>query len=154
QSQKKENKNDLAVTLFDEMVDHPRIRRVSRPHWNNKQYRSAVLDAQIELENMVKEKAGYPKDNSGHELSGTRLMHKVFDVNDPYLKWSDLSTRVLRDELDGYKFLFVGSVLGIRNPKAHLVFRQTPWRALQLLVFTTLLAELVDRCDYCKSEES
>ena len=150
---KNENKDDLAIILYDHLIDHHRIRRVSRPHWNSKQYRSAVLDAQIELENMVKEKGNYPKDNRGNELSGTSLMHKVFDVKKPILKWSDLNTRVLKDELDGYKLIFAGSVLGIRNPKAHLVSKQTPWRALQILVFTCLLAELVDRCEYCEVEE-
>jgi uncharacterized protein (TIGR02391 family) len=150
---KNENKEELAIILYDYLIDHPRIRRVSRPHWNNKQYRSAVLDAQIELENMVKERANYPKDNRGKELSGTSLMHKVFDVKNPILKWSDLKTRVLQDELDGYKLIFAGSVLGIRNPNAHLVFKQTAWRALQILVFTCLLAELVDRCKYCEVEE-
>lgn len=150
---KNENKEELAIILYDHLIDHPRIRRVSRSHWNNKQYRSAILDAQIELENMVKERANYPKDNRGNELGGTSLMHKAFDVKNPILKWSDLSTRVLQDELDGYKLIFAGSVLGIRNPKAHLVSKQTPWKALQIMVFTCLLAELVDRCEYCEAEE-
>ncbi len=146
---KAENKDKLAIELYEHFIDHPRIRNASRSLWNNKHYRNAVLDAQIELENMVKEKAGYPKDNKGHELSGVHLMHRVFDVNNPLLKWSDLRTQVKKDELEGYKFLFVGSIMGIRNPKAHLVFKQRPWRSLQILVFTNLLAELVDRCEYC-----
>lgn len=152
-NKKNENKEELAVILYDHLIDHPRIRRVSRPHWNNKEYRSAVLDAQIELENIVKARAKYPKDNRGNELSGTRLMHKVFDARNPILKWSDLDTRVLKDELEGYKLIFAGSVLGIRNPKAHLVFKQAPWRSLQVLLFTCLLAELVDGCEYCEVDE-
>ncbi|MHA1828343.1 MAG: TIGR02391 family protein [Candidatus Heimdallarchaeaceae archaeon] len=149
---KEKNRDKLAIELYDQLIDHPRIREVSRPLWASKNYRSAVLDAQIELENLVKVKSKYPKDNRNHELSGTALMFKVFDVNNPLLKWSDLSTQVLKDELEGYKYLFVGAVMGIRNPKAHRVFKQTPWRALQLLVFTNLLAELVDRCIYCGPE--
>lgn len=147
---KKENTEELAIILFEQLIDHPRIRKVSRSHWRNKQYRSAILDAQIELESMVKEKANYPKDNQGKELSGTKLMHKVFDVKKPTLKWSDLKTRVLQDELEGYKLIFAGSVLGIRNPNAHLVSEQAPWRSLQILVFTCHLAEIVDKSECCE----
>ncbi|MHA1817458.1 MAG: TIGR02391 family protein, partial [Candidatus Heimdallarchaeaceae archaeon] len=94
---KNKGNDELALVLFDTVITHPRILKVSRSHWHNKQYRSAVLDAQIELENMVKEKANYPSDNNGVELSGVGLMHKVFDSKNPILKWSSLSYRVQKD---------------------------------------------------------
>lgn len=132
------------IDLFNSMVTHAQIKEASINHFKNGEYRSAVLDAAITLEEMVKQKAKVPKDNSGKELSGYRLMHAVFDVNKPILSWCKNERQIERDELEGYKLIFAGTVQGIRDPKAHAVFQIEPERALKLLTLVTLLAELVD----------
>jgi len=137
-----------AEKLFDEIITHSRIKKSSEDHFRNEKYRSAVLDAMIELEEMIKEKAKFPKNNQDKELSGYKLMFKVFDSNNPILRWSSLKRQTQIDELDGYKYIMAGAVLGIRNPKAHLRFEQKPLRAIQLLHLATLLAELVDDSEY------
>jgi uncharacterized protein (TIGR02391 family) len=141
-----------ALVLFDAIITHPKINEVSSVHFKNGNYRSAVLDAAIKLEVMVKEKANYPKNNTGTELSGARLMHFVFDSNNPILSWCKDTRQVDKDELEGYKLIFAGTVLGIRDPKAHAIFEIKPMRALKLLTLITLLAELVDASNYVKQD--
>jgi uncharacterized protein (TIGR02391 family) len=139
--------HDTSMTneeLFRRMITHPEISKVSRSHFKNGNYRNAVLDAAIRLEEMVKQKANYPKDNRGKELSGVALMHSVFDSNKPILSWCKNERQIERDELEGYKLIFAGTVLGIRDTKAHAIFEIEPLRALKLLTLITLLAELVD----------
>ena len=133
------------------IITHKRIFEASEIHFMNQQYRSAVLDTFIELENMIKEKTNYPKDNRGRELMGVSLMREVFNLNKPLLKWNSLRTQTQIDEYEGYSHIFAGVMQGIRNPKAHRRFKQTPMRALQLLVIANLLAEIVDQSVYISS---
>jgi len=102
----------------------------------------------IELENMVKEKANFPKNNRDQNLSGVSLMHKVFDSKNPVLRLSSLERQAQIDEQEGYKSIMAGAMLGIRNPKAHMIFTLRPLRAIQLLQLATLLAERVDESEY------
>jgi uncharacterized protein (TIGR02391 family) len=139
-----------AEELFDKIITHPQIRQASRDLFLNDKHRNAVLDAMIKIEEMVKEKAKRPKNHSGKELSGRALMFKVFNPDDPLLKWSKLRNQSERDELAGYCQLFAGAMQGIRNPKAHAIFKSRPMRALQLLHFATLLAEFIDASEYTK----
>lgn len=101
----------------------------------------------------MKEKARYPKDNSGKELSGTRLMHFVFDANKPVLSWCKNERQTEKDELEGYKLIFAGTMQGIRDPKAHAVFQIDPMRALKLLTLVSLLAELVDASEFLTKKQ-
>lgn len=137
-----------ARTLFANLITHPKIKQASQNQFKNEQYRLAVLDAMISLEVMIKEKAKYPADNKGKELSGVPLMHKVFDPDNPILSWRKDTRQIDRDELEGYKHIFAGAMQGIRDPKAHAIFQISPMRALKLLTLATLLAELVDASEY------
>lgn len=137
-----------AEELFDKIITHRQIREASRDLFLSGNHRNAVLDAMIKIEEMVKEKAKHPKDNGGKELSGRTLMFKVFNPDDPLLKWSELQNQPEKDELAGYCQIFAGAMLGIRNPKAHAIFESRPIRALQLLHFATLLAEIIDASKY------
>ena len=71
-------------------------------------------------------------------------MHRVFDSTNPIISWCKNETQIGKDELEGYKFIFAGTILGIRDTKAHAIFEISPMRALKLLTLITLLAELVD----------
>jgi uncharacterized protein (TIGR02391 family) len=142
----------IAENMFEQIITHPQIKEVSNFLFKTGNYRNAVLDAAIRLEVMIKEKTDYPKDNKGKELSGVSLMHKVFDSTNPILSWRKNETQIEKDELEGYKFIFAGTVLGIRDPKAHAIFEISPMRALKLLTLITLLAELVDASKIMKNE--
>lgn len=148
------NEEHKAKRLFDELITHPMIKEASQNHFKNTEYRTAVLDAMIGLELMIKEKGKFPEDNKGKELSGVSLMHKVFDPDYPILSWCKDNHQIDRDELEGYKHIFAGAMQGIRDPKAHALFQIRPMRALELLTLATLLAELVDASKYIKRDHT
>jgi uncharacterized protein (TIGR02391 family) len=146
------NEKNTAERMFDAIITHPLIKQASENHFKNEAYRPAVLDAMIRLEEMIKEKAKFPKDNRGKELSGVPLMHKVFDPDKPILNWCKAKRQIERDELEGYKHVFAGAMQGIRDPKAHAIFEISSMRAVKLLTLATLLAELVDASEYMKQD--
>jgi uncharacterized protein (TIGR02391 family) len=146
------NEKSTAERMFDDIITHPLIKQASENHFKNEAYRPAVLDAMIRLEEMIKEKAKFPTDNRGKELSGVSLMHKVFDPDKPILNWCKGKRQIERDELEGYKHIFAGAMQGIRDPKAHAIFEISPMRALKLLTLATLLAELIDSSEYIKQD--
>ncbi|MCW7479457.1 TIGR02391 family protein [Leptospira bandrabouensis] len=51
--------------------------------------------------------------------SGYSLMMKAFSENAPLIKLNKLNSVSDKDEQQGYKFIFSGSILGIRNPRGH-----------------------------------
>ena len=56
---------------------------------------------------------------SGLADYGTSLMMKVFSGVKPVVALNPGMTQSERDEQDGFKFLFAGAILGIRNPRGH-----------------------------------
>lgn len=144
------SEQEAAKRIFDSIITHPLIKEASESHFKNGTFRPAVLDAMIRLEEMIKEKAKFPKGNRGKELSGVALMHRVFDPDKPILNWCKGDRQIERDELEGYKHIFAGAMQGIRDPKAHAIFEISPMRAVKLLTLATLLAELVDASEYMK----
>ena len=153
QEKKVQEEKIKAKELYTQIITHPLIRQASESHFKHEKYRSAVLDAMVQLEQMIKTKAKFPKNNRGKELSGSKLMHRVFDSNDPILNWCSNDTQIGKDELEGYKLIMAGAMIGIRNPKAHAIFTINPIRAVKLLTLATLLAELVDASKYVTKDK-
>ena len=56
------------------------------------------------------------------DADGSDLMGKVFSSEHPVLLLADVSTTTGKDIQDGFRFLFMGAVRGIRNPDAHQLF--------------------------------
>lgn len=132
------------VRLYDELINHEEIRNASEVHFKGGMYRSAVLDSFIKLESMIKQKIRGYENEDIHSLTTTRLMRKVFNIQNPILVWSGLETTAERNEYEGYSHIFAGSMQGIRNPPAHVIFAQKPMRSLRLLCLANLLAEIID----------
>jgi uncharacterized protein (TIGR02391 family) len=87
---------------------HPSVINISEKLFCNHHYRQAVLDATIALVNRVKEKTQLK------DLDNTPLMQKVFSANNPILRLSDI-----KDERQGFMWLFSGAVMIFRNLNAH-----------------------------------
>ena len=120
------------------MQFHPRVIEVSESLFKTGNYASAIFEAFKAVDNFVKEKAAI-------SLNGQALMSKVFDENAPIIKLNDLLNRSDRDEQEGFKFIFKGATIGIRNPKAHDNVVQTdPYRTLEYLSFASLLIKRVE----------
>lgn len=56
---------------------------------------------------------------SKQELSGNKLMERVFSPQSPIIPLNTLKSTSEKNEQAGYQRLFAGSMLGIRNPCAH-----------------------------------
>lgn len=118
---------------------HPKIRNASGKLFNDKHYSQAIFEAFKLIENLVKEKSGKV------DLSGKPLMQTVFSANRPILTLNSLSNRYERDEQEGFMDLFTGAMMGIRDPKAHLMIKQKdPKKAFEYLVFASLLVRKIE----------
>lgn len=87
--------------------------------------------------------------HSGKKESGQKLMLTVFDKNNPLIKLNSLSNSSEEDEQEGYRFIFSGSVQGIRNPGGHEIeLSDDPDVCLDHLSFTSLLLRRIERAGY------
>jgi uncharacterized protein (TIGR02391 family) len=121
------------IYLFDSMQFHPKIAEASRKLFEDGHYRDAILRALVEVNNFVKTKTGL-------ELDGKALMSQAFRIDNPVIRLNELKTQSERDEQEGFMFLFMGAMVGIRNPKAHDNIIQTdPLRTLEYLALASLL---------------
>jgi len=126
------------LQLFNEVKLHPEVQRVSANLFRDEHYSQAIFEAFKQLEVYVKEK-------SGVDESGSSLMSHVFSVENPKLKLNALRDQTDKDEQKGYMFLFMGAMLGIRNPKGHRsIVQRDPTITLQILSLASLLFRKVD----------
>jgi len=136
-TQKLEDNRELPGYLFDKMQFHPRLIEVSEYLFKTGNYASAILEAFKAVDNFVKAKTGL-------SLNGQALMSKVFDEKAPIIRLNDLLTQSDFNEQEGFKFLFKGTTIGIRNPKAHdNVVQNDPYRTLEYLGLASLLMKRV-----------
>jgi len=79
-------------------------------------------------------------------------MSTAFNEEKPVIKINELLDKYDRDEQEGFKFLFMGAQVGIRNPKAHSNIIQTdPYRTLEYLAFASLLMRRVEESTVVKT---
>ena len=127
------NATKLPVYLFNNMQFHPKVIEASRSLFETGHYAQAIFEAFKAINNFVKEKTVVPQD-------GKALMSTVFNEKKPVIKLNELLTQSDIDEQEGFKFLFMGAMVGIRNPKAHeSVAQRDPFRTLEYLGLASLL---------------
>jgi uncharacterized protein (TIGR02391 family) len=146
QSQPPEDTTELANLLFDKMQFHPKVVETSKSLFETGHYAQAIFEAFKAINNFVKEK-------TGQSLDGRDLMAKVFREQDPLIKLNKLKTRSERDEQEGFKFLFMGAMVGIRNPKAHDdIAQMDPFRTLEYLGFASLLMKRIEEGEVTQAQ--
>lgn len=117
---------------------HPRVGTVSEGLLQDGHYSQAIFEAFKGLEEYVRDKTGI------HDKYGTALMAHVFNENSPILKVKYSHPETAREEQQGLKLIFMGSMLAIKNPKSHRTIRlRKKSRALLYLAFVSLLFEIV-----------
>lgn len=121
-------------TTFAGMNLYPRIAAVCSDLYRNGYYPQAVFEASKALINLVKERSGT------HDLDGTKLMTTVFSKSNPILAFNDLNDQSDLDEQEGMMHLFMGAVLGVRNPRGHSFLSDSPEDALEYIGLLSLLA--------------
>lgn len=103
---------NLGVHPFDERNIHPDISGVSMRLFDDGHYAQATFEAFKYIDNRV-------KDISGIEETGFSLMMNAFNETGPKVKLTDLKTMSDKDEQKGFRYVFAGTMSGIRNPRGH-----------------------------------
>ena len=125
----------IAVRDFHELV----VKR-SRRSFTSGEYQDAILKAFRSVNNRVKTLAGTHQD-------GQKLMSAAFRSANPLLAISDLTTESERNEHEGTRFMLMGAMSAMRNPRAH----EDHWPrdedeayVLDALSFASLLHRILD----------
>jgi uncharacterized protein (TIGR02391 family) len=140
-----QNASKNNTELFDTLLLHPKITKVSKKLFADGHYAQAILEAFKAVNNAVKKKSGITNKD------GQALMAIVFNEERPIIKLNSLKTQSYKDEQMGFKLLYMGAMTGIRNPKAHdHVTQIDPSRTLKYLAFASLLMEKIDEGTRCR----
>jgi len=124
------------VSLYDSLSLHASIVEVSRNLYADGYYSQAIFEAFKNVNRYVKKKSKQSR------MDGQKLMARVFSEKTPIIKLNKLETESDINEQMGFRMLFMGSMTGIRNPKAHDAMKlKDPIRALKYLTLASLLFE-------------
>jgi uncharacterized protein (TIGR02391 family) len=87
--------------------------------------------------------------HSGKGESGYKLMMNAFSKDNPLIKLTPLDTTSEQDEQEGFRFMFAGGAVGIRNPRGHEVaMTDDPDVCLDHLSFSSLLIRRLEEAGY------
>jgi uncharacterized protein (TIGR02391 family) len=117
---------------------HPSISAASGALYRDGHYRQAVREAFQAVEHRVQKL-------SERQDTGTALMGSVFGGATPALDITRATGRNAQDEREGFKLLFMGSMLGLKNPRGHgTALVDTAEDAMDALAFASLLMRRLD----------
>jgi len=129
---------DNLQALFESANLHHIVQAVSRSLFCTNHFSQAIFEALKALESEIKK-------ISKIEFDGQNLINKAFKINEPKIKLNPLSNILERDEQEGFRFIFMGVMRGIRNPIAHKnIDWVDPSLALKYLSMISLLFEKLD----------
>ena len=117
---------------------HPEIVAAVGALFTDGHYAPAILEAFKRVELRVRSQSGLAR-------SGQDLMAQAFSGSPPPIDVRVEDGQSGEDEQEGFRFLFMGAVRGIRNPKAHEAVSQLdPQRTLEYLGFASILMHRLD----------
>lgn len=118
---------------------HPSVASAARGLYASGHYSQAIFEALKALEVRVQEQSGL------HDLLGRNLMSQALQISDPSISLTAETGRAARDEQEGLRFVFMGVMQGLRNPKAHRSTQQEdPQRAFEYLSLVSVLFRRLD----------
>lgn len=127
---------------FDKRNVHPSLPTKVRTFFDNGHYAEATFEAFKYLDKVVQKFSGSTK-------SGEKLMMEVFSETTPILKLTALTSQSEIDEQRGFKFLYSGGVVAIRNPRGHEVDQVDDVdTCLDHLAFVSLLIRRMEQAGY------
>lgn len=123
---------------FDARNIHPAITSVSKQLFDDGHYSQATLVAFIRIEERVREE-------SSIDATGFNLMMNAFNEDNPRIALNNLSNESEKNEQKGYRYIFAGSMSGVRNPRAHsTTFPETMDECLDHLSLASALMRKID----------
>lgn len=127
---------------FDDRDIHPGLPATVRKLFDDGHYAQATFEAFKFVDKEIQR-------NSKLSESGFKLMMQAFSGTSPAIQLTPLLTTSERDEQKGFKFLFAGSVLAIRNPRGHEVsLPDGPDQCLDHLSLASLLLRRLDESGF------
>jgi uncharacterized protein (TIGR02391 family) len=124
---------------FDDRNIHSRIQGTSKKLFDDGHYASATFEAYKLIDKEVSTLAKISE-------SGVKLMMKAFSEQSPLIRLNALCTLSEKDEQEGYKFIFSGSTMAIRNPRGHEYgVSDSPTECLDHLSLASLLLRRLER---------
>ncbi len=120
---------------------HPSIISIAKNKYIDGYYADAIESALKEVNSRVK---NCYKTNTSVEKDGADLMNCAFSPKSPIITLDDLTTESGKNVQQGYMQIFAGSMIGIRNPKAHSNIVIDTKRALHLIFLASLLMYKLD----------
>ena len=117
------------------------VQRVSKNKFIDGYYADSVESAFKEVNTRVK---NIVKNKTGQEFDGASLMQRAFSLENPIIKLDDLTTESGKNIQKGYLQIFSGSIIGIRNPKAHENITISKERGIHFLFLASLLMDTID----------
>lgn len=120
---------------------HPRVRALAKPRFEAGFFGDAVEASFKEVNDTIKR---ILREIDGRELDGAGLMTTVFSPQNPVIRLSELVTETDKSIQQGYMQIFAGSMIGIRNPKAHGNLNPDSTKALHLISLASLLMHKID----------
>lgn len=131
--------NNNSSSIWDNI--HPQIISVAKGRFDDGHYADAVEAAFKEINMRVKK---IYKDRTSIEKDGVKLMQAAFSIQNPIIRFGDTSTETGTNIQLGYMEMFVGAILGIRNPQAHNNLLISKDKAVRKLHFASMLMYKLD----------
>lgn len=97
---------------FDLRNIHPKLQPIVRSLFDDGHFAQATFEAFKFVDKEVQRLSGMTE-------TGQKLFMRAFVETSPAIILTKMSNASEKDEQEGYKFLFAGSALAIRNPRAH-----------------------------------
>lgn len=126
-------------------IIHKDIVSAAKNKFEDGYYSDSVESALKEINIRVKKIA---KEKTGQESDGADLMYQAFSPKNPIIVLDDLTTESGRNIQQGYMQIYAGSMIGIRNPKAHENIIIERERAMHFLFLASLLMQILDESNY------
>jgi uncharacterized protein (TIGR02391 family) len=127
---------------FDRRNIHPSLPLKVRLLFDDGYYGEATFAAFKFLDKKVQQHAKLTE-------TGFKLMMTAFDKVNPPIPLTSRSNVSEVDEQEGFRFLFAGGVMAIRNPRGHEVeTRDDPDTCLDHLSFVSLLLRRLEQAGY------
>jgi uncharacterized protein (TIGR02391 family) len=127
---------------FESRDIHERLPGKVRRLFDNGHYAEATFEAFKYVDSEVQRLGGLSK-------TGEALMMEVFKEDGPRLQLTPCGTISEKDEQRGYRFLFAGGAVAIRNPRGHQHSSEDDLETcLSHLGFATMLLRRLERAGF------
>lgn len=139
--------NELTKQSEEWKCIHPLVLKTSQKLYSEGNYAEAAINAFIEINARVKKLYQIQRPNEIDIPDGVDAMNKVFSDKNPIVEICDCSTETGKNIHNGTRFMLVGAMQALRNPKSHSNDERatvTKEEAMRRLMFASLLMYKID----------